>query len=67
MLTLLESQGFLALLELLTLGRLLLSDFHEFHLKLGLVLFETLRDLLELDVTLGYVVLDLGQSLILLF
>ena len=66
MLTLLQSEGFLALLELLTLCRLPLSDFHQLHLELGLVLFEALGDLLELDVTLGYVVLDLGECLILL-
>lgn len=60
MLTLLVSEGLLAFLELLSLKRLLLRDFHKLQLELGFVLFETLGDLLKLDVTLGYVVLDLS-------
>ena len=60
MLTLLVSEGLLAFLELLTLKCLLLRDFHKLQLELGFVLFETLGDLLKLDVTLGYVVLDLS-------
>ncbi len=65
-LSLLHGYGLLSLFQLSLLLGLLIGDFHQFDLELSLVLFETLIQLLELNVSLGYVVLNFSKGLFLL-
>jgi len=66
MLLRLDGQRFLFFTQLGPFPVFLLSDFHEFQLKLTLVLIQPLRELLQLRVSFADVAFDLDQSLILL-